>query len=426
MASKTKTKRPNCGTAAVDRLGNLPRSLIELILKHLPVHDVARMSILSKTWRDVWVMHPHLVLDELFFKQLVSKKVSKKDKLAQVSQVSRTISNILLVHTGPILKFHLFIPRDLPLHQCVDVDFWIKNISNAVRKLELFNKPFTAYKIPLYLFSCSELTHLHLTKCILNPPHRFGGFCNLISVKLEDIVITADMSFGTQLKTLELEGCAGIKHLGCHFDNNNVLTRLVILYSEEIDLGWFECIQKVETLMLKAVSNSRNERISFNKLVANMPRINALVLDDFFLESLEPGATVLERPITTLRLLFLVRVRSEYLVHVQYLIRCSPNLLHLDINLENGVNSSDNMEAPDFMVSSAHMILDKLKVVEMHGIVGSKAEFQLIKFLLASTPWLRRIELYKDTTVDPKGELRILQELLQIPRASTSSKIIWK
>ncbi|XP_017248843.1 FBD-associated F-box protein At4g13985-like isoform X2 [Daucus carota subsp. sativus] len=377
MASKTKTKRPNCGTAAVDRLGNLPRSLIELILKHLPVHDVARMSILSKTWRDVWVMHPHLVLDELFFKQLVSKKVSKKDKLAQVSQVSRTISNILLVHTGPILKFHLFIPRDLPLHQCVDVDFWIKNISNAVRKLELFNKPFTAYKIPLYLFSCSELTHLHLTKCILNPPHRFGGFCNLISVKLEDIVITADMSFGTQLKTLELEGCAGIKHLGCHFDNNNVLTRLVILYSEEIDLGWFECIQKVETLMLKAVSNSRNERISFNKLVANMPRINALVLDDFFLE-------------------------------------------------ENGVNSSDNMEAPDFMVSSAHMILDKLKVVEMHGIVGSKAEFQLIKFLLASTPWLRRIELYKDTTVDPKGELRILQELLQIPRASTSSKIIWK
>ena len=284
MASKTKTRRLNCGTAAVDRLSNLPRSLIELILERLPVHDVARMSILSKTWRDVWVMHPHLVLDELFFKQLVSKKVSKKDKLAQVSQVSRTISNILLVHTGPILKFHLFIPRDLPLHQCVDVDFWIKNISNVVRKLELFIEPFTVYKIPLYLFSCSELTHLHLTKCILNPPHKFGGFCNLISVKLQDSAITADMSFGTQLKKLELICCAGIKNLECQFNNNNNLTNLVIVYSEEIDLRWFECIQKVEILILKGVLNSTNELIRFNKLVANMPRIKGLLLDNLFLK----------------------------------------------------------------------------------------------------------------------------------------------
>ncbi|KAL1814961.1 hypothetical protein ACET3Z_017535 [Daucus carota] len=426
MASKTKTRRLNCGTAAVDRLSNLPRSLIELILKHLPVHDVARMSILSKTWRDVWVMHPHLVLDELFFKQLVSKKVSKKDKVARVSQVSRTISNILLVHTGSILKFHLFIPRDLPLHQCVDVDFWIKNISNAVRKLELFNEAFTLYKIPLYLFSCLELTRLHLTKCILNPPHKFGGFCNLVSVKLQDVVIATEMTFGVQLKELELLYCAGIKNLECQFNNNNNLTDLVIEYSREIDLRWFECIQKVEILNLKGVLNSTNELIRFNKLVANMPRIDVLVLDNHFLKSLEPGATVLERPITTLGVLFLVHVRSENLVHAEYLIRCSPNLRHLYIKLGNGVYSSNNMDALDFVVSTAHMILDKLEVVEMHGMVGSKAEFQLIKLLLASTPRLRRIELHKEITVDPEEELRILQELLQIPRASTSSKIIWK
>lgn len=55
-------------------------------------------------------MHPHLVFDELIFKQLLSKKGSKEDKQAQVSEISRTISNILLVHTGPILKFHLLIP----------------------------------------------------------------------------------------------------------------------------------------------------------------------------------------------------------------------------------------------------------------------------------------------------------------------------
>lgn len=111
-----------CRGTAVDRLSNLPLNVIDLILEHLPVHDVARMSILSKKWRDVWVMHPHLVLDDLFFKQLLSNKGSEKDKHAQVSEISRTISNILLVHTGPISKFHLSIPQDLPLYRCVDTD----------------------------------------------------------------------------------------------------------------------------------------------------------------------------------------------------------------------------------------------------------------------------------------------------------------
>lgn len=286
MASAAKTLAGDrlCRGAAVDRLSNLPCNVVDLILDHLPVHDVARMSILSKNWRNVWVMHPHLVFDHLFFEQLLSKKGSEKDIQAQVSEISRTISNILLVHTGPISNFHLFIPQDLPLHRCVDMDFWIKNISNGVQKLKLFIKPFTAYKVPFYLFSCLQLTHLHLTKCVLNPPLRFRGFCNLISVELEDVVITADLSFGTQLKELELTYCTGIKHLGCQFKPNNNLTLLIIIDCGELDFGWFKCIQKVEFLAVRGVSNSRNELINFKKLFANMPRINSLSLDDFFLE----------------------------------------------------------------------------------------------------------------------------------------------
>lgn len=125
---------------------------------------------------------------------------------------------------------------------------------------------------------------MHLTNCILNPPLRFRGFCNLISVQLEDVVITADMSFGTQLEKLELTECTGIKHLGCQFTYNNNLTRLIITDGGEIDFGWFECIQKVEFLAVRGVSNSRNEFINFNKLFANVPKINTLGIDGFFLE----------------------------------------------------------------------------------------------------------------------------------------------
>lgn len=102
-----------------------------------------------------------------------------------------------------------------------------------------------------------------------------------------------------------------------------------------------------------------------------------------------------------------------------------PNLRYLFIVLETEVSSSDDVDLLDFMVFSADVILEKLEIVEIRGVVGSRAEFQFIKLLLASTPCLRRIQIEKDITVDPKEELRISRELLQIPRASTCSQIIW-
>lgn len=289
MAGNAKTRRLDCG-APVDRISNLPRDLKHHILDRLPVDDVARTSILSKAWRGIWYMHPHLVFDDLFFSQLVSRKVPTEDQQVQLFEVSRTISNILLVHSGPILTFHLTIPPNLPLHQFMNL--WIKNISNnGVRTLELYNRAPVAYKIPSYFFSCSKLTHLWLTKCVLNPPSKFGGFCNLIDVKLVMVVITGDMSFGTQLKQLTLTACSGVEHLGSHFKNCNNLNELMIIDSEEIDWRLFECIcttprMELNTLGLalgKAIDVMKKV-INLDQLFGNMPRINTLYLDGFSLE----------------------------------------------------------------------------------------------------------------------------------------------
>lgn len=97
ITSTAKT-RPLCRRTAVNRLGNLPGNVIDLIVEHLLVHDVARMN------GGMYRMQPNLVLDDLFFEQLLSKKGSEKNKQAQVSEISRTMSNILSVHTGPILS----------------------------------------------------------------------------------------------------------------------------------------------------------------------------------------------------------------------------------------------------------------------------------------------------------------------------------
>lgn len=198
MASNAKTRRLDCGDT-VDRISNLPINLTDLILKRLSIHEVARMSILSKIWRDIWLMHPHFVFDDEFSDEL-RKGSFMKDKETQLSLIFRTISSILLAHNGPILKFYIHFPHDLPVHDYPDTVFWIKNISNlGVRKVKLFNFALTDYKMPSYLFSCSELTHLNLSGCILKPPLKFKGFSNLIRVRLVDVIITTDMSFGSQL-----------------------------------------------------------------------------------------------------------------------------------------------------------------------------------------------------------------------------------
>lgn len=85
------------------------------------------------------------------------------------------------------------------------------------------------------------------------------------------------------------------------------------------------------------------------------------------------------------------------------------------------------MDILNSMVLPVDMILDQLETVEILGMVGSRVEFQFIKILLGSTPSLGWIKLKKNITVDdPKKEMRILRDLLLIPRASTSSQIMWE
>ncbi|XP_074326713.1 F-box/FBD/LRR-repeat protein At1g13570-like [Apium graveolens] len=425
------------GLQAVDRISNLPENIIHLFLQRLSTHDAVRTTVLSKTWRNIWGMHPKLYLDQNFISQLVSQKFFHLDEQTKINKVSRTISNILLAHNGPILNFVLFIPRDLPFHQSTDMVLWIKNISNnGVRELKLRNESLHACTVPSHLFSCSQLTRLTLVSCILNPPLGFGGFCNLVMVELEHVLINADMLFGTRLEELNMYFCIGIEHLGSQFRCENNLIKLSIGNCEEIDWKWFEYTQKLLTLSLWMhfeMPSSGKEVISLDKLVCNMPRIRSLYLDGFYLKILEPGAAILKRltrATENLRFLKLHNIKLHDLVQIQpvlCLIRSSPNLQVLNIDLDHEVQSSDGVELSDLMALSDYMILDKLETILIFYLVGSLAEFQFIKLLLALSPSLKQINLkMEDTGIDNSTEeLRISREVSQIPRASKSAQIRW-
>ncbi|KAL8155245.1 F-box/FBD/LRR-repeat protein At1g13570-like isoform X2 [Apium graveolens] len=459
MATASKTRRLDCGA---DRISNLPTLLLDAILIRLPVRDAARTSILSTTWRNIWGTHPNLIFDDNFFSQLVSKK----DKQSQLFEAVKAVNDILLLHTGPVLNFLLFIPPDLPLNECIETDFWIKNISNnEVRNFKLLNAQEIPYTMPSYLFSCFKLNDLTLGYCILKPPLRFGGFFLLESVRLMKVIITADISFGPKLEQLIMECCIGIKHLGCLFKNHSNLS-ILIIYSGDIDWKLFECTQKVHliSLSLKKVTDPREKIVNLEGFVGSMPKMNNLLVDDLFLKSLKPASTIPEMLTTkmeNLKYLYFAGVGFHDLVQIKYvlcLIRSSPNLQYLSmgpvcdekLRTEAGVgltyfvgaknpigNSRSGLDSEAVSKNSGKsvekylqlpirdMLLDKLQTVDISGMVGSTAELRFIKLMLVSSPSLEIMSLGFSSATDEEVRSRISRELFQFNRcASTTVELI--
>ncbi|XP_048491317.1 uncharacterized protein LOC125492663 [Beta vulgaris subsp. vulgaris] len=67
--------------------------------------------------------------------------------------------------------------------------------------------------------------------------------------------------------------------------------------------------------------------------------------------------------------------------------------------------------------------LGHLLKVEITGITGSSAEFQLIEYVLATSVVLEKL-LFQCADLDPSSELKVSRELLQLPRASTKAKLV--
>lgn len=67
-------------------------------------------------------------------------------------------------------------------------------------------------------------------------------------------------------------------------------------------------------------------------------------------------------------------------------------------------------------------VFSELRLVEIKGVSGAKAELDFIKFLLLSSPTLNSMKI-KPASAD--GSLGLLKKLLEFGRVSVNSKIIY-
>ncbi|KAM0003278.1 putative F-box domain, leucine-rich repeat domain superfamily, F-box-like domain superfamily [Helianthus debilis subsp. tardiflorus] len=170
----------------MDRISNLPPSIIQKILTLMPMRDAFRTSILSPNWRchcrniSKLSFHKHLLLHKRF---ALSKKRTFLHDL---------VYPVLLLHQGPILEFSLCLDE---IDSCWEIDQIILHLSRnyALKEFQLWISSGDKYKLLPAFFNLQHLTALKLQNCAFQPPVTFKGFERLVILHFYYVSITAEV-----------------------------------------------------------------------------------------------------------------------------------------------------------------------------------------------------------------------------------------
>ncbi|KAI4357921.1 hypothetical protein L6164_001837 [Bauhinia variegata] len=421
-------KKTDQGTHA-DLISDLPRNVIDGILEHLPIRDAVRTSILSRKWRYMWVTSPRLEFDDKFFNGVMTNS-----NLGDY-EIPNVITEVLLLHDGPINKFVLDIPPDYPVRiRCLGQ--WILFLSrNRINDLELVNQQAEAYEIPSHLFSCLDLTYLELSNFRLATPPDFSGFQSLAALHCYDIrfASTALENFicgCPLLEELTISYCSGFESL------NISAASLKILYIEDARVIKSICFKKAKNLIdLTIILNRSAENVDGGRRSSNLtnffsylPKIEKLCLVDGYIKFLSSGSIpeTLPKLLYNLKHLELDGINfneaGDTLLTV-CLLRSSPNLVELDIKshtslLHPALNLLEGLDCNGFC-------LEQLRTVNIEVKSVSDTILDLVQFLLTNSPSMEvltfKVGLRKQS--DAYRLLNISRDLLQLGRASPRAEI---
>lgn len=410
----------------IDRISNLPWDVLDTILVHMPLKEAARTSILSSKWRYKWTGLSQFVIDD---KCLPS---SLSDKVARWGEIMKIIHQVQLKHSGsiekcPIEKFKLAAYCH-PNHS--DLDQWIQFLTEKGIK-ELILQEFDSvkrFKFPSCLFSCPHLSRLELYGCIIKLSPTFKGFNSLASLQLCQVSISSDTleylihncPFLERLTLLNVDHSAVLKIHNLNLKYLKIDSKFEDIYVTNSPL--LTCVD----IRLRVIARQIEQGKACNlvRVIGGLYRIERLILSSHFLEFLAYNNVPDRLPamLNHLLALDLREVRFDSLKDVRVslcLLNSAPNLEELLISVGNSCEVSNPVL--DFL--RAQCLLDlyfnKLKVVKIRGIWGTRLEWEFIKFILAHSPVLEAMTIVK------YGGERVPESLLmQVERASEHVKIL--
>ncbi|XP_008790134.1 F-box/FBD/LRR-repeat protein At1g13570-like [Phoenix dactylifera] len=414
---KSKSERRVRPALNLDMISILPKDILDKILVRLPLRDAIRTSSLSRTWRHAWASMPALMfIDD----SIPSNNLDAKFLLF--------VDRVLLLHNGPILKFHLSSNR------CshVAIDPWIVVLSrNGIQELVLDLGYEERYKVPSTLFFCQELKHVELSHCIIELPQMFKGFSLLSTLKLSRTTLTDKglenlVSSCPVLENLSLTNFNGCTHLKIHAPKLQVL--MIIGFFEDLHLGTPNLV--VANIVLDGEAHQYDvaggTKSNLIQALGSIPAIEKLEIREYFLVYLAVGSLPEKLPTTfnCLRKLTLdinLEVLEETMTAL-CLFQNAPNLEELE--LWPAFEETPVVPVGKFWKLKMHQRFPfkHLRNVCLNSFADLEAHFEFVKFVLNTAPMLKKMTLRSH---DCPEESKVLRKLLQFPRASKEVEVIY-
>ncbi|CAI0458472.1 unnamed protein product [Linum tenue] len=417
--------------STADRISNLPDGAIERILVFLPIKDAAKTSLLSRYWRHRWRSIPELVFDYRF-----APLPEEDDR-----KVVMKIYEALLAHDGLLTKFELSISkyrRNLPL------DLLMLHLSRkGVQELTLTllvegeNYP----NLHSSLFSAAfPLKRLKLQGCEFKVSSGFAGFSKLTFLQLEDVGLP-DGFFENfipkfpLLEELRVTECGDTEPV---FVSHSL--KVLFLHSSFLNI----CFKDTPVLSVLSVLDtdlfcgegepSEDDYLDMVPFFASLPAIQQLNLGIELLLLLAAGCVPYRLPtdLHHLEVLAVPRLLLDRLPQAQILvclIMSSPNLQTLTIQIDD-----DRHHPPSDVVASLQQLLEAddqpgvccLQHLEEFNIQdgrGTQVELDLVRFVLATAPKLRRISIKPHDKLSSGKVLKFLKNAALCKRISRDAEL---
>ncbi|CAM8950495.1 unnamed protein product [Rhodiola kirilowii] len=395
-------------TDGVDRISELPVHLREHILGCLIINEAVATSVLSSKWRFCWTGLRTLYFDGEFWEAYGGIE------LAEYLEHARAIDRVLMLHSGPIPEFILYIPEIKD--KTVDINVWLRVLSTkGVQTIDLgaYDYHDNSFPIPSCVFHCRELEQLSLSICKLTPPSDFKGFANLTSLSLENVdvaprLLESLISRCLLLETLSLQNMVLQRPLALEALN------LKTFYLDKCKLEnvIFKVIPKLTSVALLEIGETdkidTQQPYSTLERLCSLSMIKELTFDFFLLEPLPencPSSTL--TPLENLKCLTLRSVNlclSDDILFTLCLLGSAPNLQTLTIYLDSKVRGDSEIKeklhgvAAELLKSETkkHPSYNNLQTIKIKGIEELPNESLLIKLLQTRCQKLKSIIIEKN------------------------------
>lgn len=405
--------------AGTDRFEKLPDDVVVIILSFLPtLVEVARTSILSKRWRNLWHHVTRLDFDATTVTQIDPSKQSHASMyVAWVNQVIDARATI----TGlPLVKeFHTWFGLDAT--QGLHIDRWlIFAIENQVERLHLDFKPYENNIQPINQYKLSEETWYGAPSGISSLKSLKSIFLSCVNVSKQFIEFILSSCPLLEEMTLNFAGCyqelivSGVpplqlRRLKISLGKEFALTildapNLTSLYYESPKFN----PQKINVPMLTDLTIGGNSR-------SNEPIMN--YLDHFwsYLPQLEKLALLVYKPeifrinnmpeLVTLKFLkisFTFGDCDDVFVEIMNFICACPLLETLALEMDSDdyiPRSARKLRRRQRRLSRLQNLVKygsfrSLKVLEFYGAVGETFDQEVTKCLVWNTPHLEKLILH--------------------------------